>query len=205
MKRWHPRHAWGRRPRIPFRAVNRRGTPTFDPALQRHHLLPRQLLSFPCFTRLVDALGLRRIGFDDFRRNGLLLPVREEVAVRLGMPLNRGARIATTTKWSSRRSAGLSSPGPGVEPGAMTRATSTRSIVLRGCRTDCASTCSTSAAHRISAASIPAARLPASPISMPWPRIFGAKPRRSLRPARSLQHRTHAPAARPSLRPGRFP
>ncbi len=69
---------------------NRRGTPTYDPALQRHHLLPCQLLSFPCFTRLFDALGLRRVGFDDFRRNGLLLPAREEAAVRLGMPLHRG-------------------------------------------------------------------------------------------------------------------
>lgn len=88
MKRWHSRHALGRRPRLPFRAVNRRGNPTYDPALQRHHLLPRQLLSFPCFTRLVDVLGLRRIGFDDFRRNGLLLPARDEVAVRLGMPLH---------------------------------------------------------------------------------------------------------------------
>ena len=79
-----------RRARLPFREVNRRGTPTYDPALQRHHLLPCQLLKFPCFTRLFDALGLWRVGFDDFRRNGLLLPAREEAAVRLGMPLHRG-------------------------------------------------------------------------------------------------------------------
>ena len=58
--------------------------------MQRHHLLPSQLLRFPCFARLFDKLGLWRIGFDDFRRNGLLLPSREEAAVRLAMPLHRG-------------------------------------------------------------------------------------------------------------------
>lgn len=90
MERSHSRQLWGRRRHLPFRAVNRIGTPTYDPALQRHHLLPCQLLSFPCFARLFDRLGLWRIGFDDFRRNGLLLPSREEAAVRLAMPLHRG-------------------------------------------------------------------------------------------------------------------
>ena len=61
-----------------------------DPALQRHHLLPCQLLILPCFNRFFDHLGLERIGFDDFRRNGLLLPAREEAVRRLGMPLHRG-------------------------------------------------------------------------------------------------------------------
>ena len=32
------------RSRLSFRAVNRKGTPGYDPALQRHHLLPFQLL-----------------------------------------------------------------------------------------------------------------------------------------------------------------
>jgi hypothetical protein len=31
-----------------------------------------------------------RLGFDDFRRNGLLLPARGEAARRLGLPLHRG-------------------------------------------------------------------------------------------------------------------
>ena len=29
-------------------------------------------------------------GFDDFRRNGLLLPANDAAAIRLGLPLHRG-------------------------------------------------------------------------------------------------------------------
>lgn len=82
----------GRAPRrhLSFRAVNRRDEPGFDPGLQRHHLLPRQLLSRRCFGTLFGALGLERVGFDDFRRNGLLLPANDEATVRIGLPLHRG-------------------------------------------------------------------------------------------------------------------
>ena len=62
------------RRRLPFRAVNRRGAPQYDPALQRHHLLPCELLGKTCFAPLIETLGKDWIGFDDFRRNGLLLP-----------------------------------------------------------------------------------------------------------------------------------
>jgi hypothetical protein len=58
--------------------------------MQRHHLLPRQLISARSFTRLFDRLGRERIGFDDFRRNGLLLPCNEPAALRFGLPLHRG-------------------------------------------------------------------------------------------------------------------
>lgn len=75
---------------IAFSAVNARGSEGYDPALQRHHLLPRQLLSERCFGRLFAALGRERVGFDDFRCNGLLLPAREDAALRTGMPLHRG-------------------------------------------------------------------------------------------------------------------
>jgi hypothetical protein len=75
---------------IAFRAVNRRGTPGYDPSLQRHHLLPRQLLSRRCFGRMFALIGRERVGFDDFRANGLLLPASEEATVRTGMPLHRG-------------------------------------------------------------------------------------------------------------------
>lgn len=78
------------RTRLPFRAVNRRGRPDYDPGLQRHHLLPCQLLSRRCFGPLFEALGRERVGFDDFRANGLLLPARSEAAMRLGLPLHRG-------------------------------------------------------------------------------------------------------------------
>jgi len=79
-----------RRTAIPFRSVNRRGSPGYDPGLQRHHLLPRQLLGERCFARFFEGVGRSSIGFDDFRANGLLLPATERATFRLGMPLHRG-------------------------------------------------------------------------------------------------------------------
>lgn len=78
------------REHLPFRAVNRSDAPDHNPGLQRHHLLPRQLLSRRCFLPLMAALGRERIGFDDFRSNGLLLPANDAAALRLGLPLHRG-------------------------------------------------------------------------------------------------------------------
>lgn len=84
------RTALSPRPALPFRQVNRRGQPGHDPGLQRHHLLPRQLLGARCFGTLFGALGEARIGFDDFRSNGLLLPANDLAAIRLALPLHRG-------------------------------------------------------------------------------------------------------------------
>ena len=78
------------RARIPFSAVNRQASPGYDPNLQRHHLLPRQLRTSACFARMLGALGPGRLGLEDFRRNGMLLPARERAAVRMGLPLHRG-------------------------------------------------------------------------------------------------------------------
>jgi hypothetical protein len=92
-----PEAAFPRGPRrnsIAFRAVNRRGAPDHDPGLQRHHILPRQLLDRRCFGRLFDQLGTEQIGFDDFRRNGLLLPASESAVRRLALPLHRGPHHA---------------------------------------------------------------------------------------------------------------
>lgn len=75
---------------IPFRAVNRPGALDYDNGLQRHHILPRQLLSERCFGALFDTIGRDRIGFDDFRTNGLLLPANSSTAARIGLPLHRG-------------------------------------------------------------------------------------------------------------------
>lgn len=58
--------------------------------MQRHHLLPRQLLADRQFARMFDAVGHDLIGFDDFRCNGLLLPALEQAALVLGLPLHRG-------------------------------------------------------------------------------------------------------------------
>ena len=78
------------RARLPFRAVIRAGTPGHDPELQRHHLLPCQLPSRACFRRMLGGIDPVRLGFDDFRRNGLLLPAGSAAARRLGLPLHRG-------------------------------------------------------------------------------------------------------------------
>lgn len=75
---------------IAFRSVNARGSAGYDPALQRHHLLPRQILSERCFGRMFASVGRDRVGFDDFRCNGLLLPAHEDASLRTGMPLHRG-------------------------------------------------------------------------------------------------------------------
>ncbi|KLE36097.1 hypothetical protein AAW00_04275 [Aurantiacibacter luteus] len=58
--------------------------------MQRHHLLPRQLVRSACFGPLLAALGKEAIGFDDFRANGLLLPGTESAALASGAPLHRG-------------------------------------------------------------------------------------------------------------------
>jgi A nuclease family of the HNH/ENDO VII superfamily with conserved AHH len=75
---------------LSFRAVNHRSAADYDPCLQRHHLLPRQLLHVTCFRALFGTLGFEHIGFDDFRINGLLLPADVDSAIRIGPPLHRG-------------------------------------------------------------------------------------------------------------------
>lgn len=78
------------RTKLPFRKVNARTSPQHDPSVQRHHLLPRQLLTRRYFQKLFAQVGRETVGFDDFRFNGLLLPATEEATQRMGMPLHRG-------------------------------------------------------------------------------------------------------------------
>lgn len=80
----------GGRSKLPFRSVNKPGKPGYKPGMQRHHLLPIQLVSGRHFSRLFELIGRERIGFDDFRFNGLLLPAMEKAAIVLGLPLHRG-------------------------------------------------------------------------------------------------------------------
>ncbi|MDE1466838.1 AHH domain-containing protein [Aurantiacibacter sp. D1-12] len=75
---------------LPFRAVNRRGTPAHDAGMQRHHLLPRQIMKVRCFATMFDQIGRLAIGFEDFRANGLLLPSIAKSALRTGLPLHCG-------------------------------------------------------------------------------------------------------------------
>lgn len=86
------------RPSLSFRAVNRAGEPGHNPGLQRHHLLPLQVLSVRPLGKVIERLGLERLGMHDFRRNGLLLPAREDAARRIGLP-STAARTAATTSW----------------------------------------------------------------------------------------------------------
>ena len=78
------------RQRLPFRSINRRDRPGYEPGVQRHHILPRQLLSRACFAPMLAQLGTERLGFDDFRLNGLLLPANDRTALAVGLPLHRG-------------------------------------------------------------------------------------------------------------------
>ena len=90
MAGFRPQSMAARRARIPFRSVNRRGHPGYSPGMQRHHLLPSQLLSRRSLRPFLDAIGRDRLHFDDFRRNGLLLPANGELVLRMGLPLHRG-------------------------------------------------------------------------------------------------------------------
>lgn len=78
------------RQRISFRAVNSRAAPDYDPGLQRHHILPRQILTKASLRPMLSAIGSERLCFEDFRRNGLLLPANDDAALRVGLPLHRG-------------------------------------------------------------------------------------------------------------------
>lgn len=75
---------------LSFRSVNVPGMAGYTPGLQRHHILPRQLLANPAVAGMLCSLGSNRIGFNDFRRNGLLLPSTEAGAARIGLPMHRG-------------------------------------------------------------------------------------------------------------------
>jgi A nuclease family of the HNH/ENDO VII superfamily with conserved AHH len=75
---------------IPFRAVNRRAAPGYRPGLQRHHLIPCEVLTRRCFSQVIAALGPEQSRLHDFRRNGLLLPANDVAAASLGLPLHRG-------------------------------------------------------------------------------------------------------------------
>lgn len=78
------------RTELSFRAVNMQGRPGYVPDLQRHHLLPRALLGKPSLDCLFATIKPERVGYHDFRRNGMLLPATETGVLRLGLPLHRG-------------------------------------------------------------------------------------------------------------------
>ncbi|WP_255478904.1 AHH domain-containing protein [Erythrobacter sp. EC-HK427] len=70
--------------------MNRHGSPGWQADMQRHHVLPVQLLHLPAFAAMFACIGRPHLRFDDFRSNGLLLPATVTAARRTGMPLHRG-------------------------------------------------------------------------------------------------------------------
>jgi len=83
-------HVGNRRAHLSFRSVNVRGQPDYQADMQRHHLLPLQLLNTRGLANMLARLGREHIGFDDFRRNGLLLPASVSAALHVGLPMHRG-------------------------------------------------------------------------------------------------------------------
>lgn len=84
------------RAKLPFRAVNVQGSPGYMPDLQRHHILPREVLGKASLDCLFATIRPERVGYHDFRRNGLLLPATEPAVVRTGLPLHRGPHVRYT-------------------------------------------------------------------------------------------------------------
>lgn len=75
---------------LPFRAVNRREASDYQQGMQRHHLLPREVMRSRGLASMFEHIGHRAVGFEDFRANGLLLPATVNSALRTGLPLHRG-------------------------------------------------------------------------------------------------------------------
>ncbi|WP_310021302.1 AHH domain-containing protein [Croceicoccus sp. BE223] len=86
MSQIYPRHRGIRR----FSAVNRTGSVNFRKGWQKHHLLPRQLMSRRCLASMITSIGSAGLSLDDFDSNGVLLPGSEVIAFDEGLPLHRG-------------------------------------------------------------------------------------------------------------------
>ncbi|ARU15826.1 AHH domain-containing protein [Croceicoccus marinus] len=118
---------------MPFRSVNKRGAPGYSPGWQRHHLLPRQLLSCQGLDRFFSALVPKGLGFENFGANGVLLPATERLALRHGLPLHRGPHriynelvlervAAIEMSWSQSWKKGRTQGGPDKDRSARQRA-----------------------------------------------------------------------------------
>lgn len=73
-----------------FSKINRKNTDDYNPHYQRHHLIPLQVASI---ADVVTPLNRRISGgfdFDNFDKNGVLLPANEKMALQTGRSLHRG-------------------------------------------------------------------------------------------------------------------
>jgi hypothetical protein len=146
--------------------------------MQRHHLLPRELLTARCFGPLFERIGRDRLGFEDFRRNGLLLPATERSAIHIGLPLHRGPhrdynamvceRVGTIEgRWAGRR---LQRPDDALDE-ALMRLTLLQGALRRRLLAERAACGSTAA--------IPSAPDGISPSSTPWQTCCGGTRRKA--------------------------
>ena len=78
---------------LPFRAVNQRDKPGYDPGMQRHHLLPNQVLSARCFGHFFNEIGalLRLKLLQGAVRRRLLEQGRKRLTLNRFDPLGREA------------------------------------------------------------------------------------------------------------------
>lgn len=73
-----------------FSMINRKNGGNYNPHYQRHHLIPLQAASISIIRERLDKIGPRGFDFDDFEKNGVLLPSDEQIAFETGRPLHRG-------------------------------------------------------------------------------------------------------------------
>lgn len=79
-----------------FSMINRKNGDGYNPRYQRHHLIPLQAASIPEVIEPLNEIDrdidCRKGGFDfdNFDKNGVLLPSDEQMALQTGHPLHRG-------------------------------------------------------------------------------------------------------------------
>ncbi len=73
-----------------FSMVNRKGGSDHNPHYQRHHLIPLQAGTISDLRGPLNEMASGGFDFDDFERNGVLLPSDEKLALQTGRPLHRG-------------------------------------------------------------------------------------------------------------------
>ncbi|GAA0488452.1 hypothetical protein GCM10009096_34240 [Parasphingorhabdus litoris] len=73
-----------------FSKINRKNADGYNPHYQRHHLIPLQAGSIDDVAVPLHREMEGGFDFDDFDKNGILLPSNERVALQTGRPLHRG-------------------------------------------------------------------------------------------------------------------
>lgn len=73
-----------------FSMINKKNKGDYHPHYQRHHLIPLQAASISTIREPLDKIGPEGFDFDDFEKNGVLLPSEEQTALETGRPLHRG-------------------------------------------------------------------------------------------------------------------